>query len=295
MGMNKLPPAKRVQILSMLCEGSSMRSISRVADVSINTVSKLLVEAGWACLAIHDQEVRNVPSKRIQCDEIWSFNYCKEAQLSKAKAAPDGAGHVWTWTAIDADTKMILCYFVGDRGRQSACAFMDDVRRRVTGSPQITTDQWRRYLTSVEQAFGSEVDFAMLVKLFRETAGGPGRYSPGECCGTKTKIIQGNPDPAHISTSYVERQNLTMRMSLRRFTRLTNGFSKKLDNHVHALALYFLCYNFCRIHKSLRVSPAMQAGLTDRLWSFDEIIAKIDEMAPVPQPRGPYKKRGNSN
>lgn len=271
-----------------------MRSISRVADVSINTVTKLLIEAGEASVAIHEELVRNVRSKRIQCDEIWSFCYAKEKQAKKLlHDRPDGAGDVWTWTAIDADNKLILSYFVGDRGRESACAFITDLRLRVKGAPQITTDQWKAYIPAVEQAFGRYVDFAQLVKIFRETPGGPGRYSPGECCGTKIEIRQGNPDRRHISTSYVERQNLTMRMSMRRFTRLTNGFSKKLDNHVAALALYFVFYNFCRIHKSLRVSPAMAASVSDRLWSLEDVIAKIDEMVPPPKPRGPYRKRGS--
>lgn len=267
-----------------------MRSISRVADVSINTVTKLLVEAGEASLAIHDELVRDVEAKRIQCDEIWSFCYAKERNAEKAKAAPENAGDVWTWTAIDADTKLILSYFVGDRGQKSAVTFMSDLRRRVTGRPQITSDQWHRYEPSIRHAFGGYVDFAQLVKIFCATRG-EGRYSPGECCGTKTKVVIGDPDPAHISTSYVERQNLTMRMSMRRFTRLTNAFSKKLDNHVAALALYFVFYNFCRIHKTLKVSPAMEAGVTDRLWSFEDVVAKMDELAGPAKPRGPYKKR----
>jgi IS1 family transposase len=289
--MNKLPLAKRTQILAMLCEGSSMRSISRVADVSINTVTKLLAEAGEACVAIHDEMVRNVKAKRIQCDEIWSFCHAKARNVANCKNAPEGAGDVWTWTALDADTKMILSYFVGDRGRDSAFAFMTDLRMRVKGAPQLTTDSWKPYLTAVEHAFGRYVDFAQLLKVFRATPGGPGRYSPGECCGTAKFAVQGNPDVAHISTSYVERQNLTMRMSMRRFTRLTNAFSKKLDNHIHAIALYFVFYNFCRIHKALRVSPAMAAGVSDRLWSLEDVVAKIDELAPAPKPRGPYKKR----
>jgi IS1 family transposase len=289
--MNRLPLAKRVQILSMLCEGSSMRSISRVVDVSINTVTKLLGEAGEACASIHNEMVRNVKSKRIQCDEIWSFCYSKQANVKKAKCAPIEAGDIWTWTAIDADNKLILSYFVGDRGRDCAHAFMMDLRMRVKGAPQITTDQWKSYIPAVENAFGRYVDFAQLIKIFKSTPGGPGRYSPGECCGTRTEIRQGNPDHRHISTSYVERQNLTMRMSMRRFTRLTNAFSKKLDNHLHAIALYFVFYNFCRQHKTLRVSPAMAAGVSDRLWSLEDVVAKIDEMAPAPKPRGPYKKR----
>jgi IS1 family transposase len=293
MSVNKLPLAKRTQILAMLCEGSSMRSISRVADVSINTVTKLLCEAGEACLAIHDEMVRNVKSKRIQCDEIWSFCYAKGKNVETAKNAPDDAGNVWTWTAIDSDSKVILSYFVGDRTREAAVAFMTDLRMRVKGVPQITTDNLWSYQAGVKEAFGKHADFAQLVKAYRPTIGAPGRYSPGSLVGTKKRIVQGNPDPRHISTSHVERQNLTMRMSMRRFTRLTNAFSKKLDNHLHALALYFVFYNFCRIHKSLRTSPAMAAGVSDRLWSLEDVVAKIDEMVPAPARRGPYKKRTN--
>jgi len=291
MGMNKLPHAKRTQILAMLCEGSSMRSISRVADVSINTVSKLLVEAGEACLAIHDETGRSVKASRIQCDEIWSFCHAKQKNVATAKAAPEGAGDVWTWTALDADTKLIVSFYVGDRSGESAMTLMDDLRARLANRVQLTTDGHKAYLEAVEGAFGADVDFAQLVKLYGPTITAPGRYSPAECIGAKKVRREGNPDIAHVSTSYVERQNLTMRMSMRRFTRLTNGFSKKLDNHIHALALYFAFYNFCRIHKTLRMSPAMAAGITDRLWSLGDILAKIDERAPVSKPRGPYKKR----
>ena len=290
--MNKLSLLRRTQILAMLCEGSSMRSISRVADVSINTVSKLLIEAGEACLAIHDETVRNVKASRIQCDEIWSFCHAKEQNVLAAKAAPEGAGDVWTWTAIDADTKLIISYFVGDRGGESAMILMDDLRARLANRVQLTTDGHRVYLEAVEGAFGAEVDYAQLVKRYGATISAPGRYSPAECTGIKKIRREGNPDIAHVSTSYVERENLTMRMSMRRFTRLTNAFSKKLENHIHALALYFAFYNFCRIHKTLRVSPAMAAGITDRLWSLEDICAKIDASAPAPKPRGPYKKRG---
>jgi IS1 family transposase len=293
--MNKLPLSKRTQILAMLCEGSSMRSISRVADVSINTVSKLLVEAGEACLAIHDETVRNVNASRIQCDEIWSFCHAKQKNVATAKAAPEGAGDVWTWTAIDADTKLIVSYFVGDRSGDSAIELMDDLRDRIANRVQITTDGHRAYVEAVEGAFGGDVDYAQLVKLYGPTVTAPGRYSPAECTGIKKIRREGNPDIAHVSTSFVERQNLTMRMSMRRFTRLTNGFSKKLENHVHALALYFAFYNFVRIHKTLRMSPAMAAGITDRLWSLDDIVAKIDALAPAPKVRGPYKKRGDAN
>jgi IS1 family transposase len=293
--MNKLSIEKRRQILAMLCEGSSMRSISRVVDVSINTVSKILVEAGEACLILHDETVHNVKASRIQCDEIWSFCYAKDKNVKGAKDAPDGAGDVWTWTAIDADTKLIVSYFVGDRSGQSAIALMDDLRSRLSNRVQLTTDGHRAYLEAVEGAFGADVDYAQLVKMYGNVGGGKSaevRYSPAECTGIKKVRVEGNPDIKHVSTSYVERQNLTMRMSMRRFTRLTNAFSKKLDNHIHALALYFVFYNFTRIHKTLRVSPAMAAGITDRLWSLDDVIAKIDELAPAPKVRGPYKKRG---
>ncbi len=291
--MNKLPLAKRTQILAMLCEGSSMRSISRVADVSINTVSKLLVEAGEACLAIHDETVRNVPASRIQCDEIWSFCYAMAKNVATAKDAPEGAGDVWTWTALDADTKLMVSYFVGDRGAESAMILMDDLRARLANRVQLTTDGHRAYLEAVEGAFGADVDYAQLVKLYGPTFAGPGRYSPADCIGAKKVRREGNPDYAHVSTSHVERMNLSIRMQNRRFTRLTNAFSKKLDNHIHALALYFAFYNFCRIHKTLRVTPAMAAGITDRLWSLDDIVAKIDELAPAPKARGPYKPRNS--
>jgi IS1 family transposase len=295
--MNKLPLAKRVQILSMLCEGSSMRSISRIADVSINTVAKLLVEAGEACLALHDETVRNVQASRIQSDEIWSFCYAKAKNVATAKAAPDGAGDVWTWTAIDADTKLMISYFVGDRGAESAMILMDDLRARIVNRVQLTTDGHKPYLEAVEGAFGGDVDYAQLVKIYGSATGGKegrgseSRYSPAECTGIRKFTVEGRPNEADICTSHVERMNLSIRMQNRRFTRLTNAFSKKLDNHIHALALYFAFYNFCRIHKSLRVTPAMAAGITDRLWSLDDIVVKTDAMAPEPKPRGPYKKR----
>jgi IS1 family transposase len=292
--INKLPLTKRTQILAMLCEGSSMRSISRVADVSINTVSKLLVEAGEACLILHDETVRNVKANRIQCDEIWSFCHAKQKNVAAAKAAPEGAGDVWTWTAIDAGTKLIVSYYIGDRSSESAMVLMDDLQARLANRVQLTTDGHKAYLEAVEGAFGGDVDYAQLVKLYGPTITAPGRYSPSECTGIKKIRREGNPDIAHVSTSYVERQNLTMRMSMRRFTRLTNAFSKKIDNHIHALALYFVFYNFTRIHKTLRMSPAMAAGVTDRLWSLEDVIAKIDELAPASKARGPYRKRGDA-
>lgn len=275
-----------------------MRSISRIADVSINTVSKLLVEAGEACLAIHDEHVQGVKASRIQCDEIWSFCYAKAKNVAAAKDAPEGAGDVWTWTAIDSDTKLMVSYFVGDRSAESAIIIMDDLRARLSNRVQLTTDGHNAYLEAVEGAFGGDVDYAQIVKLYGVTDKGRGaevRYSPMQCTGTRKRTVEGRPDQKHVSTSHVERMNLSIRMQNRRFTRLTNAFSKKLDNHIHALALYFAFYNFCRIHKTLRMTPAMAAGITDRLWSLDDIVAKIDEMAPAPKPRGPYRKRADSN
>ena len=298
MGMNKLPIKKRTQILNMLVEGMSMRSISRIADVSINTVTKLLNDAGEACLELHDELVRDVQSERIQADEIWSFCYAKQRNVKDAKAAPNGAGDVWTWTAIDADTKLMVSYFVGDRSGESALILADDLRSRLASERvQITTDGHNAYLNAIEEAFGTDADYATIEKVYRtDPAHARGRYSPPVCIGAKKKRVEGNPDERHVSTSYVERANLSIRMQNRRFTRLTNGFSKKFQNHVHALALYFMFYNFIRVHKSLRVTPAMEAGLTDRIWSLENIIDRIDIMNP-PKKRGPYKKRkvANSN
>lgn len=292
-GMHKLPLNKRVQILSMLCEGSSMRSISRVVDVSINTVAKLLEDAGEACLSMHDELVQGVPSQRVQCDEIWSFCYAKQRNVSTVKAAPEGAGDVWTWTALDADSKLIVSYFVGDRSSESAMILADDMRKRIVSERvQITTDGHSAYPGAIEEAFGANVDYATLEKIYRtDPLAKQGRYSPPICIGAKKKAVEGKPDMAHVSTSYVERSNLSIRMQNRRFTRLTNGFSKKFQNHVHALALYFAFYNFVRMHKSLRMTPAMAAGITNRLWSMEEIVARIDAANP-PKARGPYKKRG---
>ncbi|MGD0023795.1 MAG: IS1 family transposase [Xanthobacteraceae bacterium] len=290
--MNKLPLQTRVQILSMLCEGSSMRSISRIADVSINTVSKLLVDAGKACAALHDEKVRGVKARHVQVDEIWSFTYAKAKNVATAKAPPDGAGDTWTWTAIEANSKLILSWLVGGRDSEYAMAFMDDLRSRLVNRVQLTSDGHRPYLEAVEGAFGADIDYAMLVKIYGsapETA--QSRYSPGECIGAVKHRIEGNPDPKHVSTSYAERQNLTMRMQMRRFTRLTNAFSKKFENHMHMVALYTVWYNFVKQHKSLKgLSPAMAAGISDTLWSMKDMVEMIDASLPKPGKRGLYKK-----
>jgi len=293
--MNKLPLAKRAQILSMLVEGSSMRSISRIVDVSINTVTKLLVEAGTACVEFHREKVRNVAAKRVQCDEIWAFCYAKQKNVPTAKRQDLAYGDVWTWTGIDADSKLIISWLVGGRDSDYAMGLMDDLRSRLANRVQLTTDGHKAYLEAVEGAFGGDIDYAMLIKLYGASPeSAKGRYSPAECIGARKERIEGSPDPKHVSTSYAERQNLSMRMGMRRFTRLTNAFSKRVENHGHALALYFVHYNWMRIHKTLRVTPAMQAKLTDRLWSWEDILTAMDAAVP-PKPRGPYKKRGEEN
>ena len=293
--MNKLAPAKRVQILQMLCEGSSMRSISRMVDVSINTVAKLLVDAGKVCAAFHDEKVRGVKAGRVQCDEIWSFTYAKQKNVKAATAAPEEAGDTWTWTwtwtALDAETKLIVSWLVGGRDAEYANAFMNDLASRLANRVQLTTDGHRAYLEAVEGAFGADVDYAQLVKLYGEAPEAQKRYSPAECVGCRKEAITGRPERKHVSTSYVERQNLTMRMHMRRFTRLTNAFSKKFENHMHMVALYTVWYNFVRIHKTLKVTPAMAAGLSPILWSMEDVAGLIDAAAPKPGKRGPYRKR----
>lgn len=290
--MNKLPLHKRVMILSMLVEGMSMRSISRTVGVSINTVTKMLVDAGEACAAYHDETVRNVRAQRVQCDEIWSFCYAKAKNVETAKAAPEGAGDVWTWTALDSDSKMILAYEVGDRSGATALEFMDDLAARLANRVQLTTDGHKAYLEAVEGAFGADVDFAQLVKLYGDDPQrGPERkYSPSVCKGARKQAVEGKPDMSAVSTSHVERQNLTMRMGMRRFTRLTNGFSKKLENHLHMLSLYFVHYNFVRVHKSLRMTPAMAAGVSDTLRDVEWIVSLIDAREEAPKRPAKYQK-----
>jgi IS1 family transposase len=274
-GMNKLRLAKRVQILSMLVEGSSMRSVSRVAGVSINTVTKLLIDAGRMCAAFHDERVRNVTAKAIQCDEIWSFSYAKNKNVKFAKSAPEAAGDVWTWTAIDADSKLIVSWHVGDRSAHTGISFMGDLKARLTNRVQLTTDGHKAYLKAVD-VVDFDADYAMLQKIFANDYAGPGRYSPPKCVGIIKETIKGDPDPALVNTSFAERQNLTMRMAMRRFTRLTNAFSKKFENHCHALALYFFWYNWVRNHKTLGVTPAMAAGLVQSPLKFTDLLTAMD-------------------
>lgn len=273
--MNSLKKEKQTQIISALVEGNSLRATARMCDVAFNTVLKLLPQIGAACLEYQDKALRNLTCKRIQCDEIWSFCYAKEQNVPADKQGQFGYGDVWTWVAIDADTKLVPSFMVGTRGARTAKAFMDDLASRLASRVQLTTDGHRVYLNAVEEAFGSEIDYAMLVKLYGNDSESEKRYSPAECIGCQNVGISGHPDPAHISTSYVERQNLTMRMKMRRFTRLTNAFSKKVDNHMWALALHYMHYNFCRVHQTLRVTPAMEARVADHVWSIEEMLGKV--------------------
>jgi IS1 family transposase len=287
-GMNKLPSDKRIQIIGMMVEGMSIRAIARLTGASKNTIVKLLRDAGEACLDYQDRVLRDLPCKRIQVDEIWSFVYAKAKNVEKVKAAPEQAGDIWTWTAICADTKLAVSWLLGDRSGETAEVFIRDLASRLANRVQLTSDGHKAYLDAVENIFGADVDYAMLVKLYGESPEAQKRYSPAECIGCKRETVMGSPDPAHISTSYAERQNLTMRMHMRRFTRLTNAFSKDAENHAHSVALNFMYYNFIRIHQTLRVTPAMAAGVTDKLWELSDLVALIDEYAPKPGKRGPY-------
>jgi len=288
LAMNVLSVADRAKIIGLLVEGNSLRATSRLADVSLNTVMKLLVDAGSACSTFQDSALRDLPCKRVQVDEIWSFVGAKEKNATQEQKA-NGYGDIWTWTAICADTKLVPSWLVGERDTETATTFISDLASRLAGRVQLTSDGHRPYLEAVETAFGNDIDYAQLVKHYGQTVEGQKRYSPPECIGVSRARVTGTPDPKHVSTSFVERQNLTMRMSIRRFTRLTNAFSKKVENHAHAVSLHFMFYNFGRIHKSLRVTPAMAAGATDHVWSLEEIAALVP--APVAKKRGPYKKR----
>jgi len=271
--MNRLTKDKQKQIIASLIEGNSIRATCRMTDTAKGTVLKLLADVGKACTEYQDKALRNLSCKRIQCDEIWSFCYAKEKNVPEDKQGQFGYGDIYTWTAICADSKLVPCWFIGRRDYLSARLFIQNLAKRLAGRVQLTTDGHRAYLQAVEDAFGKDIDYSQLIKLYGSDRDSEVKYSPAQCNGAIKEKIQGNPDPKHVSTSYVERQNLTMRMSMRRFTRLTNAFSKKVDNLSHAVALHFMYYNFCRIHQTLRVTPAMEAGVTDRLWEIEDILS----------------------
>lgn len=275
--MNRLTREERAKILQMMAEGVSLRAISRMTGVSRNTGLKLLADAGMAFAAYQDRVLVNLPCKRIQVDEIWAFCYAKEKNVPTAKAAPKQAGDLWTWTAIDADTKLVPSWLIGGRDSEYAMTFMDDLAKRLANRVQLTSDGHKAYLEAVEGAFGSDVDYAMLVKVFGAAPEGQRRYSPAVCTGAVKHRVEGNPDPKHVSTSYAERQNLNMRMGMRRFTRLTNAFSKKAENHAYAVAIYFMHYNFVRIHQTLKITPAMAAGVTPKLWEMSDMVKVLED------------------
>ena len=274
--MNRLTTAKRVAVVGALVEGNSIRATARMTDVSKPTILKLLADLGPACTRYQNEHLRNLRCRRIQCDEIWQFCYAKQKNVENAKSAPEGAGDVWTWVAIDADTKLIPAWLIGPRDLGSAYTFMMDLASRLRWRVQLTTDGLTSYLSAVEDAFGADIDYAMLRKTYGADPEAEKRYSPAKIQGCSTDIVAGDPSPKHISTSYIERQNLTMRMSMKRFARLSNGFSKKIENHAHAVALHFMHYNFARIHKTLRTTPAQAAGVTDRLWEIADIVTLLD-------------------
>jgi IS1 family transposase len=270
--MNRLNVQERAKILGLLVEGNSLRATTRLTGFSINTISKLLVDLGKSCAKFHDENVMDLRVRRLQCDEIWCFVGAKAKNVTPKRKA-EGWGDVWTWVGIDADTKLCVSYPVGGRSAEWASEFMEDCAVRISSRVQVTTDGHKAYLEAVEGAFGMDVDYAQLQKIYgAPTDTEARRYSPAKCIGTDMKVVSGNPDPDHVSTSFVERQNLTMRVSRRRFTRLTNGFSKKIENHAAMVALHFMHYNFARVHKTLRVTPAMEAGLCDQVWSLEKIV-----------------------
>ena len=275
--MNRLTTERRTKVLRALVEGNSIRSTVRMTGVAKNTITKLLVDVGEACAKYHAEHVVDVPSRRIQCDEIWSFCYAKRKNVPLDKQGQFGYGDVWTWTAIDADSKLCVSWVIGTREADTALEFMEDVASRLQDRVQLTTDGLKTYLITVEEAFGSNIDYAMLKKIYgRDPGADETRYSPAVCTGIKIETVQGNPDPAHINTSYVERQNLTMRMGMRRFTRLTNAFSKKVLNLSAAIALHFMYYNFVRVHQTIKTTPAVASGLADHEWDIEEIVGLLD-------------------
>ena len=277
--MNKISLERKAEIIRVLCEGNSIRSTARITDTAINTVIKLLREVGMACLGYQDKAMHNLTCQKLQCDEIWSFVYAKDKNVPNNHKGEFGYGDVWTFTAIDADTKLVPAWMVGQRTIECACDFVDGLKARLANRVQLTTDGHKMYLNAIEHAFGSEIDYAQLIKMYGQEKEGEKRYSPSECIGAEKHIVQGDPDMKAVSTSFVERQNLTMRMSMRRFTRLTNAFSKKLENHEYALALYFMHYNFVRPHKTLANpyprTPAMASGITSRIWTIEDIVRLV--------------------
>ncbi len=291
--MNSLEINKRAQVIAALVEGNSIRATVRMTGVSKNTIAKLIEDLGAACADYQDKAFRDLNCRVIQCDEIWSFVGAKAKNATDEQKEALSWGDVWTWVAIDADTKLVPCWLVGPRNAGAAYEFIQDLASRLKNRVQLTTDGHKPYLEAVEAHFGSEIDYAQLIKIYAKSGGKKDetRYSPADCVGCEKKWVAGNPTKELISTSYVERQNLTMRMSMRRFTRLTNGFSKKIENHAHAIAIHYFHYNFVRIHKSLRCTPAMAAGVTSKLWDISDMIAVLDAYLPEPKKRGPYKKR----
>ena len=273
--MNKLSTADRVRVISALVEGCSIRATVRMTGVAKNTIVKLLADLGAACATYHDHHVRNVNAKRVQCDEIWSFVAKKQKNVPEVQRGTLGVGDAWTWVAIESQTKLVIGYLVGLRDGGYATEFMRDVASRISNRVQLTTDGHRAYLDAVEDAFGGDIDYAQLIKIYGAERPGEARYSPAVCIGATPTPVVGEPDERHISTSYVERQNLTMRMSMRRFTRLTNAFSKKIENHMHAIALHYMHYNFCRVHQTLRVTPAMEAKIADHVWDLEELVSLL--------------------
>jgi len=290
--MNKLSTEDRASILHLLCEGNAIRAVARLTGASKNTVAKLVEDAGNACLAYHDAHVRNVKATRLHVNENWSFTHARQKNVATANAAPEDSGDIWTWTAIETDTKLIVSYLVGSCDNDYAIAFMDDLQSRLTNCVQLTSDGPKAYLEANEGAFGGDIDYAMLVEIYSSASqSSKGRYSPAECTGARKERIEASFDPAHVSTSYRERQNLTMRMHMRRLTRLTNAFSKKVESHAYAVALHIMYYNFVRVHSKLRTSPAMAAGASDRLWEVADIVALVEaNEAMEDRKRGPYKK-----
>jgi len=275
--MNKLPSEKRAQVLQMMAEGVSLRAITRLTGISRTTLQKLLEDAGKAFSEYQDRALMNLPCKRLQVDEAWAFCYAKQKNVPTAKAAPEGAGDIWTWVGLDAQSKLAVSWYVGGRDSDAAMIFMDDLAKRLTNRVQLTSDGHKAYLEAVEGAFGSGIDYAMLVKVYGPAPEGQRRYSPSECIGAVKHRVEGNPDLNHVSTSYAERQNLNIRMGNRRMTRLTNAFSKKAANHAHMMAIYFMHYNFVRIHQTLKVTPAMAAGVTPKLWEMSDMVKVLED------------------